>query len=67
VLPAASVLAASAAIVLVGLTAREPSTCLYAAGNPVWDRRAIAIGVAGLAILALHLVDVTRRGASART
>ncbi len=37
--------------------------------NPLWDRWAIAIalGVAGLAVLALHLVSVTRRGASART
>jgi hypothetical protein len=31
--------------------------------SPIWDRRAIAIGVAGLAVLALHLVSVTRRQA----
>jgi hypothetical protein len=33
--------------------------------NPVWDRRGIAIGVGGLVVLALHLVNMKRHAATA--
>ena len=33
--------------------------------NPLWDRLPIAVGIAGIAVLALHLVNVTHRGKQA--